>query len=80
MPRSKQTAKKTTSLPGERVDLCGSTAPPQSKLKPYARSTRSNGKAKDSVQLEAAEVTEESPSDRLLINAGVEGQQENNVS
>lgn len=81
MPRTKQTAQKTTSLLGERVNISGGTVPPQSTPKPYARSTRSNGlKVTHSIWLKATEVTEELSSDELLVNAGEEGQQENNVS
>lgn len=42
MPRTKQTAKKTTSLPGEHVEING-IAPPAPKPKPYTRSSRNNG-------------------------------------
>lgn len=80
MPQTKQTAKKTTSLPGERVDT-NSVVPLQSRPKPSTRSTRSSGlKVPRSAQLEATKVTEEQPSDKLLVNVGEAGRQENNVS
>lgn len=80
MPRAKRVIKKTTGLPGERVDISG-IVPPQSNPKTYARSTRSNSsKVSRSARLETAEVVEELPSDKLVVDAGEAGHQENNVS
>lgn len=76
MPRSRQTALKSTSAPGERMEI-GDVAP--SKPKPYAR-PKPQGVFTAAADSTIAAPYEEVPSTDLLIRVGSVEEKQNTVS